>query len=85
MRLPRRTIRITSYNVCYTKLLRDVSIVSCEKRRRHGAWGPAVALKTSYELMGDIGISGVVISDWIGRYADDPDVEYRIVLSYNFV
>ncbi len=58
----------------------DVSIVSCEKRRRHGAWGPAVALKTSYELMGDIGISGVVISDWIGRYADDPDVEYRIVL-----
>ena len=30
--------------------------------------------------MGDIGISGVVISDWIGRYADDPDVEYRIVL-----
>jgi len=57
----------------------DISIVSCEKRRRHGAWGPAVALKTSYELLGDIGISGVVISDWIGRYEDDPDVEYRIV------
>jgi hypothetical protein len=58
----------------------DVEIVSCEKRRRHGGWGPAVAVKTSYELNGDIGINGVAISDWIGRYEDDPDVEYRIVL-----
>lgn len=57
----------------------DVNIVSCEKRRRHGSWVPAVALKTSYELTGDIGIAGVVISDWIGRYEDDPDVEYRVV------
>lgn len=57
----------------------EVGIVSCEKRRRHGVWGPAVALKTSYELMGDIGIRGVAISDWIGRYKDDPDVEYRVV------
>ena len=58
----------------------EVSIVSCEKRRRHGAWLPAVAQKTSFELTGDIGFSGVVVTDWVGRYAEDPDVEYRIVL-----
>ena len=58
----------------------EVGIVSCEKRRRHGAWLPAMAQKTTYELTGDVGFSGVVISDWVGRYAEDPDVEYRIVL-----
>jgi len=57
----------------------EVSIVSCEKRRRHGAWLPAVAQKTSFELTGDIGFAGVMISDWVGRYSEDPDVEYRIV------
>ena len=62
----------------------EVNIVSCEKRRRHGAWVPAAALKTSYELMGDIGIAGVVISDWIGRYQDDPDVEYGVVFDKEF-
>lgn len=58
----------------------DVEIVLCEKRRRHGSWGPAAAVKTSFELNGDIGINGVAISDWIGRYEDDPDVEYRLIL-----
>ena len=58
----------------------QVNIVSCEKRRRHGAWLPAVAQKTSFELTGDIGFAGVVVTDWVGRYAEDPDVEYRIVL-----
>ncbi len=57
----------------------EVSIISCEKRRRHGAWLPATAQKTSFELTGDIGFTGVVISDWVGRYSEDPDVEYRIV------
>jgi hypothetical protein len=57
----------------------EVGILSCEKRRRHGAWLPAAAQKTSYELTGDIGFAGVVINDWVGRYAEDPDVEYRIV------
>ena len=58
----------------------EVSIISCEKRRRHGAWLPAAAQKTSFELTGDIGFCGVVVTDWVGRYAEDPDVEYRIVL-----
>lgn len=62
------------------ELFQDVEIVSCEKRRRHGSWGPAAAAKTSFELYGDIGISGVAITDWIGRYQEDPDAEYRIVL-----
>ena len=57
----------------------EVNIVSCEKRRRHGTWLPATAQKTSFELTGDIGFAGVVISDWVGRYAEDPDVEYRVV------
>lgn len=58
----------------------EVNIISCEKRRRHGVWLPAMAQKTSFELTGDVGFSGVVISDWVGRYAEDPDAEYRIVL-----
>lgn len=58
----------------------EVSIISCEKRRRHGAWLPAAAQKTSFELTGDIGFSGVMVTDWVGRYAEDPDVEYRIIL-----
>lgn len=57
----------------------DVGILSCEKRR-HGTWMPAVAQKTTYELIGDVGINGVIINDWVGRYEDDPEVEYRIVL-----
>ncbi len=61
------------------ELFENVEIVSCEKRRRHGSWGAAAAVKTSFELYGDIGISGVAISDWIGRYQEDPDAEYRIV------
>jgi hypothetical protein len=58
----------------------EVGIVSCEKRRRHGAWLPAAAQKTTFELTGDTGFAGVVVNDWVGRYAEDPDVEYRIVL-----
>jgi hypothetical protein len=58
----------------------EVGIISCEKRRRHGPWLPAAAQKTTFELTGDIGFAGVVISDWVGRYAEDPDVEFRIVL-----
>lgn len=57
----------------------EVNIISCEKRRRHGGWLPAAAQKTSFELTGDIGFTGVVINDWVGRYAEDPDVEFRIV------
>lgn len=62
----------------------DAEVISCEKRRRHGTWGSATAIKTSYELMGDIGINGIVISDWIGRYEADPDAEYRVVLDKEF-
>ncbi len=58
----------------------EVNIISCEKRRRHGAWLPATAQKTSYELTGDIGFCGVAVTDWVGRYAEDPDVEFRLVL-----
>lgn len=56
----------------------DLNILSCEKKRRQSNWIPAIAQKTSYELTGDIGINGVVISDWVGRYEEDPDVEFRI-------
>jgi len=58
----------------------DINILSCEKRRRSGTLAPAIAQKTSFELTGDIGIDGVIITDWIGRYEDDPSVEYRLVL-----
>lgn len=57
----------------------EVNILSCEKKRRQANWVPAVAQKTSYELTGDIGINGVLISDWVGRYEEDPDVEFRVV------
>lgn len=58
----------------------ELNIISCEKKRRQANWAPAIALKTSYELLGDIGISGIVITDWVGRYKDDPEVEFRIAV-----
>ncbi len=58
----------------------ELNILSCEKKRRQLNWTPAIALKTSYELLGDIGINGIVITDWVGRYEDDPEAEYRIVI-----
>lgn len=58
----------------------ELNILSCEKKRRQLNWVPAIALKTSYELLGDIGINGIVITDWVGRYKDDPEVEFRIVV-----
>lgn len=56
----------------------QVNILSCEKRRRSSAWVPAAAQKTTYELLGDIGVTGVVVNEWVGKYAEDPAVEFRI-------
>jgi|AGTN01.3.fsa_nt_gi hypothetical protein len=62
------------------KFLDEVCIVACEKRRRAGAWQSAAAMKTTDELTGDIPFSGVVIDEWVGRYAEDPPTEFRITL-----
>jgi hypothetical protein len=62
------------------KFLNDVCIVACEKRRRAGAWQSASAMKTTDELTGDISFSGVVVDEWVGRYAEDPPTEFRITL-----
>ena len=62
------------------KFAADVCIVACEKRRRAGTWQPASALKTTPELTGDVSITGVVVDEWVGRYADDPPTEFRITL-----
>ena len=43
----------------------EVVSSAAKKRRRHGVWLLAVAQKTTYELTGDVGFSGVVISDWV--------------------
>lgn len=58
----------------------EVCIVACEKRRRAGAWQNATALKTTPELTGDISFTGVVVDEWVGRYAEDPPTEFRITL-----
>jgi hypothetical protein len=58
----------------------EVCIVACEKRRRNGAWQNAAAMKTTPELTGDIRFSGVVIDEWVDRYAEDPPTEFRITL-----
>lgn len=55
-----------------------INIVSCEKRSDGGAWVPAAAQKTLYELTGDIGITGVLIEEGVGKETGDPAVEFRI-------
>lgn len=60
---------------------RDVEIVSCEKRMHGGAWIPAAAQKTTYELSGDIGISGVMFDEPVGSDEEDPAIEFKIVLN----
>lgn len=58
----------------------EINIVSCEKRRDKGAWIPAIAQKTTNELMGDLGISGVLLEERVGKAKDDPAIEFRITL-----
>jgi hypothetical protein len=56
------------------------NIVSCEKRRSGGPWVPAGAQNTSYELTGDIGVSGVMVEERIETDADEPEMEFRITV-----
>lgn len=60
---------------------KDINIISCEKRKGNGPWVPAVAENTAFELIGDIGISGVFIDERVSINPDDPETEFRIVLS----
>lgn len=62
--------------ICPDDVLGEIDIVSCEKRICHSAWLPAIAQKTTYELSGDIGISGVVIEEW--EESDNAAMEFRI-------
>ncbi|MGI5848843.1 MAG: hypothetical protein ACOX8Q_02035 [Christensenellales bacterium] len=56
-----------------------VDIVSCEKSEGNGDWVPAAAQKITYELTGDIGISGFIIEESVGKKANDPGVEFRVI------
>lgn len=58
----------------------DINIVSCEKRKGNGTWLPAVAQNTAFELIGDIGISGIIIEERVGSDKSDPEIEFKIVL-----
>ena len=57
---------------------KEANLVSCEKRMGKGAWIPAAAEKTTYELSGDIGMSGVIIREWVGKEEEDEDIEFKI-------
>lgn len=59
---------------------KELNLVSCEKRKGNGPWVPAVAEDTAYELVGDIGVSGVLIRERINGGGDGPGLEFRIVL-----
>ncbi len=56
----------------------ELNILSCEKRKGNGPWVAAVAENTTYELIGDVGISGVLIEERVGEGADDTAVEFRL-------
>jgi hypothetical protein len=58
----------------------DLNIVSCEKRKGNGVWMPALAQNTAYELIGDAGISGVLIDENVGSEKSDPEKEFKIVV-----
>ena len=55
----------------------EAGIISCEKRTDGGVWLPAAAQKTTYELTGDIGISGVLVQERV----DGETIEFRITLN----
>jgi hypothetical protein len=56
----------------------ELNILSCEKRKGNGPWVAAVAENTTYELIGDVGISGALIEERVGEGADDTAVEFRL-------
>lgn len=60
---------------------KDLNLLSCEKRKGNGPWMPAAAENTTYELIGDIGVSGVLIQERVNGCPDTPETEFRIVLS----
>lgn len=55
-----------------------INVISCEKRKDKSAWLPAIAQKTTNELMGDIGVSGVLLEEKVGKEKEDPAIEFRI-------
>lgn len=57
----------------------ELNIVSCEKRKGNGAWAPAAAQNTTYELTGDIDISGIIIEERVSNLEEDPETEFRII------
>ncbi len=60
---------------------KDLNLLSCEKRKGNGPWVPAAAENTTYELIGDIGVSGVLIQERVNGWADSPETEFRIALN----
>lgn len=56
----------------------ELNILSCEKRKGNGPWVAAVAENTTYELIGDIGLSGAFIEERVGQSEGDPAVEFRL-------
>jgi hypothetical protein len=62
----------------------DLTIISCEKRKGNGPWIPAEARNTTYELTGDIGISGITIGERVSSFEEDPETEFRIIFDKGF-
>lgn len=60
---------------------KDVNLLSCEKRKGNGPWVPAVAENTAYELIGDAGVSGVLIQERVNGNTDGLETEFRIALA----
>lgn len=61
------------------KRAEELNMKSCEKRKGNGPWVPAGAQNTTYELTGDIGISGIIIEERISSLEEDPETEFRII------
>lgn len=62
----------------------ELNIVSCEKRKGNGTWIPAAAQNTAFELIGDVGISGIIIEERVGGEKSDPDMEFRIIFDKEY-
>lgn len=62
------------------KKVEMTNIISCEKRKGNGPWVPASAQNSTYELTGDIGMSGIIIEERAGNLEEDPETEFRIIL-----
>ncbi len=62
----------------------ELNLSSCEKRKGNGPWAPAAAQNTTYELTGDLGLSGIIIEERVSSLEEASETEFRMIFDKGF-